>query len=88
LRDAAAAQRLLRKAPIHRIRNPASSTPIRPRLYCSAIASVKEAGTLRRCCRHRPVQYLNNILEQDHRAIKRRVKFKLSFRDFFGVLCR
>jgi hypothetical protein len=31
---------------------------------------------------HRPVQYLNNILEQDHRAIKRRVKAKQSFREF------
>jgi transposase-like protein len=41
---------------------------------------VKEEGTLRRRCRHRLVQYLNNILEQDHRAIKRRVKAKQSFR--------
>ena len=32
--------------------------------------------------RTRPVQYLNNILEQDHRAIKRRVKAKQSFREF------
>ena len=52
------------------------------RLYGSAIAAVKEEGTLRRRCRHRPVQYLNNILEQDHRAIKRRVKAKQSFREF------
>jgi transposase-like protein len=43
---------------------------------------VKAEGTLRRRCRHRPVQYLNNILEQDHRAIKRRVKAKQSFREF------
>ena len=43
---------------------------------------MKEEGTLRRRCRHRPVQYLNNILEQDHRAIKRRVKAKQSFREF------
>ena len=28
------------------------------------------------------MQYLNNILEQDHRAIKRRVKAKQSFREF------
>jgi transposase-like protein len=40
------------------------------------------AQTLHRRCRHRPVQYLNNILEQDHRAIKRRVKAKQSFREF------
>jgi transposase-like protein len=32
--------------------------------------------------RHRPVQYLNNILEQDHRAIKRRVNAKQGFREF------
>ena len=25
-------------------------------------------------CQHRPVQYLNNVLEQDHRAIKRLVR--------------
>jgi hypothetical protein len=25
-------------------------------------------------CQHRPVQYLNNVLEHDHRAIKRRVR--------------
>src|SRR5664280_2875664 len=30
----------------------------------------------------RPVQYLNNILEQDHRAIKRRVNAKQGFREF------
>ena len=43
---------------------------------------MKEEGILRRRCRHRSVQYLNNILEQDHRAIKRRVKAKQNFREF------
>ena len=43
---------------------------------------MRKEGILRRCCRHRPVQYLNNILEQDHRAIKRRVKAKQGFREF------
>jgi IS6 family transposase len=28
------------------------------------------------------VQYLNNVLEQDHRAIKRRVNAKQGFREF------
>ena len=46
---------------------------------------MKAEGTLRRRCRHRPVQYLNNILEQDHRAIKRRVKAKQSFREFHAA---
>jgi transposase, IS6 family len=33
-------------------------------------------------CRHRPVQYLNNIIEQDHRAAKRRVNAQQGFREF------
>jgi transposase-like protein len=43
---------------------------------------MKKEGTFRRRCKHRPVQYLNNVLEQDHRAIKRRVKAKQGFREF------
>src|SRR6202045_2030082 len=83
LRDAAAAKRLFRRAlgdPSHP--QPRVINTDKARLYGSAIAAVKEEGTLRRRCRHRPVQYLNNILEQDHRAIKRRVKAKQSFREF------
>ena len=79
LRDAAAAKRLFRK-PSHP--QPRVINPDQARLYGAAIAGVKVEGTLRRRCRHRPVQYLNNILEQDHRAIKRRVKAKQSFREF------
>jgi IS6 family transposase len=52
------------------------------RLYSSAIAAMKVEGTLRRRCRHRAAQYLNNILEQDHRTIKRRVQAKQGFREF------
>src|SRR5215472_7586591 len=83
LRDATAAKRLFRKA----LREPSHPQPRvintdQARLYGAAIAGVKVEGTLRRRCRHRPVQYLNNILEQDHRAIKRRVKAKQSFREF------
>jgi len=51
-------------------------------IYRSAIPELKKDGTLRRRCGHRPVQYLNNILEQDHRAIKRRVNAKQGFREF------
>jgi transposase, IS6 family len=83
LRDAAADKRLFRRAlsdPSHP--QPRVSNTDKARRYCSAIAGVQAEGTLRRCCRHRPVQYLNNILEQDHRAIKRRVKAKQSFREF------
>jgi transposase-like protein len=83
LRDAGAAKRLFRQA----LSDPAHPQPRvintdKARLYGSAIAAVKAEGTLRRRCRHRPVQYLNNILEQDPRAIKRRVKAKQNFREF------
>jgi len=83
LRDAEAAKRLFRKAlsnssyPQPRVIN----TDLAP-ISGSAIPDIKKEGTLRRRCRHRPVQYLNNILEQDHRAIKRRVNAKQGFREF------
>ena len=86
LRDAAAAKRLFRKAlsdPSHP--QPRVINTDQARLYGSAIPAVKEEGTLRARCRHRPVQYLNNILEQDHRAIKRRVKAKQGFREFHAA---
>jgi transposase InsO family protein len=73
LRDADAAKCLFRKAlsdrahPQPRVIN----TDLAP-IYSSAIPDSKKEGTLRNRCRHRPVQYLNNILEQDHRAIKHR----------------
>jgi transposase-like protein len=82
-RDADAAKRLFRKAlgdPSHpqtRVIN----TDLAP-IYSSAITDSKGEGMLRDRCRHRPVQYLNNILEQDYRAIKRRVKAKQGFREF------
>jgi transposase-like protein len=83
LRDAEAAKRLFRKA----LSNPSHPQPrvintdLAP-IYGSAIPDIKKDGTLRSRCRHRPVQYLNNILEQDHRAIKRRVQAKQGFREF------
>jgi IS6 family transposase len=82
-RDAHAAKRLFRKAlsgrshPQPRVIN----TDLAP-IYGAAITDIKKEGILRRRCRHRPVQYLNNILEQDHRAIKRRVNAKQGFREF------
>ena len=83
LHDATAAKRLFRQAlsdPSHPQRRVINTD--QARLYGAAIAAVKAEGTLHRRCRHRPVQYLNNILEQDHRAIERRVKAKQSFREF------
>jgi transposase-like protein len=49
--------------------------------FGSAIPDIKKEGILRRRCPH-TVQYLNNVLELDHRAIKRRVNAKQGFREF------
>jgi IS6 family transposase len=67
LRDAAAAKRLFRQA----LSDPAHPQPRvintdKASLYGAAIAGMKAEGTLRRRCRHRPVQYLNNILAKQN----------------------
>jgi hypothetical protein len=70
-RDAAAAERFLTKAlggenhPAPRVINTDKHAA-----YPPAIVELKADGVLEENSKHRPVQYLNNILEQDHRAIK------------------
>jgi IS6 family transposase len=81
--DAAAAKRFLAKAlgrqnhPVPRVINTDGHSA-----YPPAIAQLKSEGTLDSGCQHRPVPYLNNVLEQDHRAIKRRVNASQGFRSF------
>ena len=48
-------------------------------------AQLKSEGVLEETCRHRVGRYLNNVVEQDHRAIKRRVKASQHFRSFWGA---
>lgn len=85
-RDAPAAKHFLRNAlrvPSHR----------RPRVinvdgnpcYPKVISELKHSGALGRRCRCRQVPYLNNIVEQDHRSIKRRVRASQGFRSFDGA---
>lgn len=50
--------------------------------YPKAIKDLKESGILPDSVEHRAVQYLNNIIEQDHRYIKRRVVASQHFREF------
>jgi transposase, IS6 family len=67
---------------------------IRPRVinvdghpaYARAISELKQSGELGRRCRCRPAPYLNNILEQDHRFIKKRIAASLWFRSVDGAL--
>jgi len=72
-RDTAAAKRLFEKVfssssnPIPRVinvdKNPA---------YPAAVEALKAEGTLPRRVRLRQCKYLNNVIEQDHRTVKRR----------------
>ena len=53
--------------------------------YSSAIAELKGSGELGRRCRWRPCPYLNDIVEQDHRFIKKRIAASLWFRSAEGA---
>src|SRR5271169_3065915 len=85
-RDAAAAERFLTKAlggenhPAPRVINSDKYAA-----YPPAIVELKAGRVLEEKCTHRPVQYLNNVLEQDHWAIKRRVGASQHFRSFWGA---
>jgi transposase-like protein len=82
-RDAAAAERFLTKAlggenhPAPRVNTDKHA------VYPPAIVELKAGRVLEEKCTHRPVQYLNNVLEQDHRAIKRRINASQHFRSFW-----
>jgi hypothetical protein len=53
--------------------------------YPKVIAELKQEWKLGRRCRYRTCPYLNNTVEQDHRAIKRRVNASQGFRLFDGA---
>ena len=44
--------------------------------------AVKDKGVLSKRTRLRQCRYLNNIVEQDHRTVKRRVRMALGYRSF------
>jgi transposase-like protein len=50
------------------------------------VAELKASGELGRRCRCRPVAYLNNVLEQDHRFVKKRIAASLWFRSVDGAM--
>ena len=54
--------------------------------YAAAISELKQSGELSRRCHCRPSPYLNNIVEQDHRFIKKRIAAALWFRSIAGAL--
>jgi transposase-like protein len=79
-RDAAAAKRFFRKALAqpHTV-NPRTITVDKSPAYPRAATEMKRAGELWRFSRLRQCKYLNNIVEQDHRRIKRLVRPGLAF---------
>src|ERR1700730_17538747 len=83
-RDAEAAKRFFRKALAqpHTV-NPRTITVDKNATYPKAIAEMKKDGELWRRSRVTQVKYLNNIVEQDHRRVKRLTGPGLGFGGFW-----
>jgi IS6 family transposase len=62
--------------------NPRTITVDKNAAYPKAAAEMKKARKLWRCSRLRQVKYLNNIVEQDHRNLKRLTCPGLGFGNF------
>ncbi len=87
-RDSQAAERFFRKS----LKASHTSTPRVINVdgssaYPSAFNALRDEGVLPETCTLRSCKYLNNIVEQDHRFIKRRVKPGLGF-SFFHTAWR
>ncbi|MFC1460799.1 IS6 family transposase [Microvirga arabica] len=82
-RDAAAARRFFRKAlkQPHTV-NPRTITVDKNAAYPIAANAMKQSGELWRFAKLRQVKFLNNIVEQDHRRIKRLVRPGLGLKTF------
>jgi transposase, IS6 family len=83
-RDAAAAKRFFRKALAqpHTV-NPRTITVDKNPAYPKAVAEMKIDDEMWRRSRLRQVKYLNNIIEQDHRGVKRLTRPGLGFGGFW-----
>jgi transposase-like protein len=82
-RDAEAAKRFFRKAlgQQHTVK-PRTITVDKNPAYPGAVAEMKQDGELWRFARLRQTKFLNNIVEQDHRRVKRLVRPGLGFGGF------
>ena len=82
-RDAMAARRFFRKAlkQPHTV-NPRTITVDKNAAYPIATKAMKKEGALWRFAKLRQVKFLNNIVEQDHRRIKRLVRLGMGFKSF------
>ena len=82
-RDAEAAKRFFQRTlkAAHTV-TPRVITVDKNAAYPKALTELKAEETVLQGCELRQVKYLNNIVEQDHRFIKRRVKPGLGFFSF------
>jgi transposase-like protein len=82
-RDVSAAKRFFKKMmrADHR-RLPFSISVDKNAAYPEAFASSQEEKVMPRDCTFRRVKYLNNIIEQDHRFIKKKVRASQCFKRF------
>jgi transposase-like protein len=79
-RDAAAAKRFFRKASQQpHARSPRTVTADKNPAHPRAVAEMKRNGELWRSSRLREAKPLNNVVEQDHRRVKRLVRPGLGF---------
>ena len=83
-RDVNAAKAFLRKAMNHR-RKPTKITPDAYAASHRAVREMKAAGELSQALQVRSSQYLNNLIEQDHRRVKQRIRPMLGFKRFANV---
>ena len=82
-RDAEAAKRFFRKALGQpHTANPRTITVDKNPAYPCAISEMKRDGELWRRSRLRQAKFLNNVVEQDHRRLKRLVRPGLGFGGF------
>ena len=82
-RDARAAERFFRKAlrAVHTTQ-PRVINVDQNAAYPPAFEALQQDGALSPSCTLRPVAYLNNIIEQDHRRVKQRIYPMLGFKRF------
>ena len=82
-RDAKAAKRFLKKVlKARHTQTPRVITVDKHAAYPAAVNELKEEANLPEDTELRPVKYLNNIVEQDHRRVKKLVKPGLGFGSF------
>ena len=82
-RDAEAAKRFFRKA----LQTVGNTTPRvinvdKNAAYPAAIGALKREGRLAEGCQLRQCKYLNNVVEQDHRNVKRRTWLATGYKSF------